>query len=314
MLYDSATNAPQKLVSQASGPPVQPRFVSAHRVAYIETTSQGTSRIMSLDLSTRTPTVVVSATGLVPAFAYTHDGSTLAYLVHDPLTGNAALHWHRGTQDTTYPLNHIPGRGVSRDDELRLEYSSDDHYLLMLDTFVGEQGQAPETGQFIVFRADHTVAFVPPSGTSSNATHAAWSKKGNRLYYRDATGVRTWDPEVPQVGTLVAGLHWYDPSPSADGHWIAYTDVDRQNVPRAKLYDLDVGHTVDATMESRSHPAFVTPESLWYLEETPCTSECLGGPFQASGKVFAYNLTTKTESVLPFTDVVELSDLQVLTS
>ena len=189
VLYDSASSAPQKLVSLSAGTPAQPRFISDHEIAYIETTNQGTSRIMKMDLATRQPVVDLSASAYVPAFAYKHDGSTLAYLLHNPSTGKAALHWRTNGQDTPYALNSVPGRGVGPDDEVRLQYSPDDKYLLMVDTFVGQQDQAPETGQFIVFRADNTLAFVP---ASTNATHAVWSKQSNRLYYRDASGIRCW--------------------------------------------------------------------------------------------------------------------------
>ena len=311
MLYDSASSAPQKLVSIASGTPAQPRFISDHEIAYVETTNQGTSRIMKLDLATRQPVLDLSAAGYVPAFAYKHDGSTLAYLLHDAATGKAALHWRTNGQGTSYGLNSVPGRGVGPDDELRLQYSPDDKYLLMVDTFVGHQAQAPETGQFIVFRADHTVAFVPPSGTSTNATHAAWSKQTNRLYYRDASGIRSWDAEVHAVDTVVPGVHWYEPSPSADGHWIAYTTIDAQSVPHVTLLDLTNAQSIDVGTQPRSHAVFVSASTILYLEEAPCTTECLGGGYQTTGKILTYNLTTKTESALPITDVNNLSDLAV---
>jgi dipeptidyl aminopeptidase/acylaminoacyl peptidase len=312
VLYDSASSAPQKLVSIPAGTPAQPRFVSDHEIAYVETTNQGTSRIMKLDLTSRQPVVDLSAPAYVPAFAYKHDGSALAYLLHDPSTGKAALHWRTNGHDTTYGLNNVPGRGVGPDDEVRLQYSPDDKYLLMVDTFVGQQAQAPETGQFLVFRADKTVAFVPPSGTSTNATHAVWSKQTNRLYYRDASGIRTWDAEVHSVGTLVSGVHWYEPSPSADGRWIVYTTIDALSVPHVKLLDLSTAGSSDVSAQApRSHAIFVGANTIFYLEEAPCTTECLGGGYQSTGKILTYSLTTKAESALPITDVNMLSDLAV---
>src|SRR5205823_3765402 len=174
--------------------------------------------------------------GYIPAFAYSHDGSLLAYLVHEA-AGKAVLHVRRNGQETSLALNPIVGRGVGRDDELRLEYAPDDKYLLMVDTFVGNQGQAPETGQFLVLRsADNTVAFLPPAGVSSNATMATWARRSDRLYYRDAIGVRTWDG-VPSVGTLASGLHWFDPAASMDGRWLAFVDIDAQSAPHVRLYD-----------------------------------------------------------------------------
>ena len=311
LLYDSASNTPQQLVSLGAGVAPEAHFVSAQKIAYVET-SVISSRIMTIDLSTRASGADVTVSGYVPAFAYSHDGSMLAYLLHDS-ANKPSLHVRRGGHETILNLNAIAGRGVGRDDELRLEYSPDDKYLLMVDTFIGNQGQAPETGQFLVLRtADNTVAFLPPSGTSANATMATWARHSNRVFYRDAVGVRTWDAEVHSVGTLAGGLHWYDPAPSPDDRWLAYTDIDTQFVPRVKLYDLHGGgQTATTSPAPRSHPIFITADTIWYLEEVACTGECMGGPSQPSGKVFAYSLTSKSETSLPFSDVHSLSQLSV---
>jgi hypothetical protein len=183
----------------------------------------------------------------------------------------------------------------------------------MVDTFVGNQGQAPETGQFLVLRTgDLSVAFVPPSGVSSNATMATWARQTNRLYYRDAVGVRSWDADVHSVGTLASALHWYDPAASPDDRWLAFTDIDSGFVPRVKLYDLRGQQTAGTVTAPRSHPIFVTADTIWYLEEQVCTSECLGGPSQPSGKVLAYDMKSRSETALPFSDVRSLSQLAVV--
>ena len=266
---------------------------------------------MTVDLSTRASSTEVTANGYIPAFAFSHDGALLAYLVHDP-SGNPSLHVRRNGQEISLKLNSIQGRGTGRDDELRLEYAPDDKYLLMVDTFVGNQGQAPETGQFLVLRSgDNTVAFLPPAGVSSNATMATWARHSDRLYYRDAIGVRTWDAGSTSVGTLVTALHWYDPAVSADDRYIAYTDIDTQFVPHVKTLDLQGNHVSPTASAARSHPIFLTAATIWYLEEQRCQSECLAGPSQSSGRVFAYNLTSKSETSLPFTDVHNLSQLAV---
>jgi hypothetical protein len=310
-LYDSASSTPQQLVALGTGAPPEPRFISSQKIAYADRSNPAAARIVSFDLSTRASTTEATASGDVPAFAYSHDGAMLAYLVHDQ-AGKASLHVRRGGKDTTLNLNAIPGRGVGRDDELRLEYASDDKYLLMVDTFVGNQAQAPQTGQFLVLRAaDNTVAFLPPSGVSANATMAAWAARRDRLYYRDAVGVRTWDAGVPSVGTLASGVHWYDPAASADDHWLAFVDVDAQSAPHVRLYDTETNQVTGTVSAARSHPILITADTLWYLEERSCQSECLGGPFQTSGKVLAYSLKNKSETALPFSDVHNLSQLAV---
>jgi hypothetical protein len=159
--------------------------------------------------------------------------------------------------------------------------------------------------------ADLSVAFVPPSGVSSNATMATWARHMDRLYYRDAVGVRTWDAEVHSVGTLATGLHWYDPASSPDERSLAFTDIDSGFVPHVKVFDLQSRQTAATVTGSRSHPIFVGQDTIWYLEEQACASECLGGPSQTSGKVFAYDLKTRAETALPFSDVHSLSQLAV---
>ena len=311
-LYDSASSTPQQLVALGAGAPPEARFISPQKVAYVDNSS-GPARIISLELGTRAKVTEVTANGYVPAFAYSHDGSMLAYLLHDNSgAGKPSLHVRRGGQDTSMSLNAIPGRGIGRDDEVRLEYAPDDKYLLMVDTFVGNQGQAPETGQFLVLRtADNSAAFVPPSGISSNATMATWARHSDRLYYRDAVGVRTWDAGTTSVGTLATALHWYDPAAAADDRSLAFTEIDNSSVPHVRLYDLQSKQPAATAVAARSHPIFITGDAIWYLEEQACVSECLGGPSQTSGRVLSYSVKSKSETALPFTDVHNLSQLSV---
>lgn len=315
-LYDSASSTPQQLVSLSTGAPAEARFISPQKIAYLDNPNAGPARIISLELATRATSTEVTVNGYVPAFAYSHDGSLLAYLLHDTSgSGKASLHVRRGGQETTLSLNTVPGRGIGRDDEVRLEFAPDDKYLLMVDTYVGNQGQAPQTGQFLVIRsADNTVAFVPPAAISSNATMATWARHKDRLYYRDAVGVRTWDAGVAGVGTLATALHWYDPAAAADDRWLAFTQIDNSSVPHVRLYDLQSNQVMATGAAARSHPIFMSGDTIWYLEEQACASECLGGPSQTSGRVLAYSLTSKSETALPFTDVHTLSQLSVVSS
>src|SRR3989442_2562061 len=163
-LYDSASSTPQQVVALGAGPPPDARFISSQKIAYADRTNPASTRIVSFDLSTRASATEATAGGDIPAFAYSHDGAALAYLVHDQ-AGKASLHVRRGGKDTTLNLNAIPGRGVGRDDELRLEDAPADKDLLIVDTLFGNHAHAPETRPVLVLRAaDNTVAFLPPSG------------------------------------------------------------------------------------------------------------------------------------------------------
>jgi Tol biopolymer transport system component len=309
LLYDSATGNPQRLVSLPSGAPPRPRFVSSGKIAYIDTSSAGTSRILTYDLASRNVSLEVAANGLIPAFAYNRDGSALAYLVHDATSGRARLQVRVNAEEKSVLLNAVPGRGVSRDDDLWLEFGPDGRYLMMVDTFVGNQAQSPQTGQFLVLRPDNSVAFLPPAGTSANATMGIWGRSEAKIYYRDNSGIRSWAAGVPSLETVAGGLRWYDPSPSPDGTWIAFTELGQNSAAQVKLLNLQTRAIVALPSPGRSHPLFVSSDTVWYLEEIPCVSECLQGPYRTSGKVFSYNLTTKTETVLPFADISQLSDI-----
>src|SRR5256885_14767233 len=122
---------------------------------------------------------------------------------------------------------------------------------------------------------------------------ATGARHNNLLFYRDAVGVRTWDTEVRSVGTLANGLHWYDPAPSPDDRWLAYTAIDSQFVPRVKIYDLHANQSATTSPAPRSHPIFITADIIWYLEEVAYTAVRMGGPSQPPGKVVAYSLTGK---------------------
>src|SRR5437763_232720 len=110
---------------------------------------------------------------------------------------------------------------------------------------------------------------------------------------------------------LATALRCYGPAASPDAGWLAFTDFAAQFVPRVRLSDLRHNQAIPPVAAARSHPIFVTADTIWYLEEQPCQSECLGGPSQPSGKVLAYSLTSKSETALPFSDVHNLSQLAV---
>jgi hypothetical protein len=126
--------------------------------------------------------------------------------------------------------------------------------------------------------------------------------------------VRTWDAGATSVGTLATALHWYDPAAASDDRWLAFTEIDNRSVPHVQLYDLQSNRVVATAAAARSHPIFITGDTIWYLEEQACASECLGGPSQTSGKVLGYSLKSKSETALPFSDVHSLSQLSVFSN
>lgn len=214
-----------------------PKFISPNEIGYgiASSTSNPNVNVTAIQrLSLKPggkPITVATVQGNVLDVAWSPDGSSVAYLAY-PDGGNQL--WLKAGTAKPKPLTPvIPlfGRDVFPDDQTIVRFSPDGKYVLMVDTFVS--GAAPtleKMAEFQVLSAQNgSLIWVPPSalGVSGSKvgpyiTMAAWSQTSDRLYYRDPTGVHTWDPPKT-VGTLAAKLVWYSPSVSPDGSLVAFT-------------------------------------------------------------------------------------------
>ena len=230
------------------------RFISRTEFGYLTNSSSndpihGTTQIARHVLSNVPPVVVVSVQGDVMDFAWSPDGSTLAYLLYtEDANGAANQLWLKvGSAAPRALTPPIPlfGRGGSADDQILVRFSHDGKYLLMVDTWVS--GAAPASPDQAVLQVhsvpDGGLVWVPPSALAASGnklgsfvTMAAWSHQSDRVYYRDPAGVHSWDP-TGTVSTIGAGLVWYSPSVSPDDRLVAYT-VDAGGQPHIEVRDL----------------------------------------------------------------------------
>lgn len=197
----------------------------------------GTTSIERMGLIDRRAVIVTSFQGDALDVAWSPDGSSVAYLAYTYApnlgSGDANRLWIKvGAADpqALTPLIPLFGRDGSVDDENIVRFSSDGHYLLMVDTFVS--GAAPSSPDQAVLQVhsvpDGALVWVPPSAldVSGNkfgpyVTMAAWSHQSNRLYYRDNAGVHSWEPGgAPAMFALGAPWRW--PSLSPDDSLLAY--------------------------------------------------------------------------------------------
>ena len=298
------------------------RFISGTEIGYVTLSlnnlTEGTSVISRMNLADLKPVFVVAVQGYVMDLAWSPDGSSVAYLVQVNApglgSGSANQLWLKAGDAeprAITPLMPLFGRGGSTSDETIVLFSRDGKYLLMVDTFV--DGPAPASPDLAHFQVRSMPAgnllWVPPSALTTGdkigfsfVTMAAWSRTSDRLYYRDQTGVHTWDPPS-SVGTLVAGLSWFSPSVSPDGRFVAYA-VNMGDQPHVEVRDL-VSNKVQVIPGVRGAPLFVGG-SMFFQAEYVLGQQGPGPPYVQTGRDFVFDLRTNVETPLPVT--VNLTD------
>ena len=140
-----------------------------------------------------------------------------------------------------------------------------------------------------------------------NLGSAFWGRTGHQLFLSGSSPTQTWTPESG-VTPLSGATRWsYLPGLSPDGKQVAFTAYTGPGENQLRVYSYDVPTDTTRTLvdRSRSQVLFVKSGWVWYLEEAACdTSRPLPGcgPWGTapSGKVFAMNLTSGTESEVVF--------------
>jgi hypothetical protein len=272
------------------------RFYSATEISYVPysglTTPTGTpSRLVRTDVTHQsTQTYATAASGTIEAWDWSPDGKTLAYFAGGQL-------WLKTGNQSAAPIASFQGqggRGGGWDDEIAIRFSPSGTYFVLVHTVT-----IPNT--FQIRRAtDGAVVWSSPSTdvrAPGFATMAVWSRGVDRLWFRDGSGVRRWDPSGT-VTTMVPGLKWYEPSISPDGGTIAYVVVDAQVNPRVELLDLPSLKVQALPSPLRWGPMFVSTGLLLYVRAQ-------GGGVPGQG-VLAYNLTTRLETALPYAELLDV--------
>jgi WD40 repeat protein len=301
------------------------RFISSTEVGYAITTSlwnqPGGARsvIARMSWTDLKPAVVADVPGDVMDFAWSPDGSSLAYLLYTsaPGIGSGAgnqlwLKTGDAAPRALTPLIPLYGRGGSISDQILVRFSRDGKYLLMVDTFVsGPLPDSPEHASFQVRAMPAgNLVWVPPTALMYGdkigwkfVTMAAWSRNSDRLYYRDLDGVHTWDPPRA-VASMSPSLTWFSPSVSPDGRFIAYA-VNMTDQPHVEVRDL-VTNDVRVIRGPRGAPFFLANSQLFVAEYAPSTQQGPGvQAYSQTGKAFVIDLRTIVETGVPMMNPID---------
>ena len=290
LLYDPSTNTTETLLrSQLLD---EPRFVSSDRISYILN-----NQLIVRDLGSQHSEVVSDVGGLT-TYAWAPGGSPV-YL-SDGMDGDLLVAGS-GSAGKTLARWALGGEPPQAGAQFDIQFSHDGHYFVVVDTLAAGPAQSPEARRLQVRRANGELAFAPPdtSKTFPSASEPLWSAKDDVLYFQASDGIHAWDANSGTESLKLPGLRWYHPTASQDGQYLAYSTLDAAKVPSVEVYDLQ-RHTVVFSRKLRWGPLFVTADTLWYLEQSPCTQSCGAVNAKSTGKILAYQLSTGNAIELPF--------------
>lgn len=269
------------------------------------------ARTNLLDLTSE---VVVTVQGNILNFAWSPDGSTLAYIEDTGLPAGGAGGSHRlwlkqgdGAPRALTPLRPVFGRDGSIADQVGVMFSPDGNYLAMVDTYASVPGNTDNELAYFQVRAaltDWSLALVPGGGVAGagkgypTITMATWSSQVSTLYWHDAEGIESWDPHAGS-GIFIKGLTWYRPSVSPNGRLIAYTALDAQSKPHIEVRDLAAGTVRILPGTMRADPMFWS-DTVLLQRGSSANVGAPGPPYFSSGRVYAVDLSTNRESLMPF--------------
>ena len=299
-LYDVKLNKTSQVTR--GGTVRMPKWIDASHFSFIQ--SENTLRIV--DLKAGTTTDVFTAPDGIQAYGWSPDGQTVAYITTDA-SSYPHLRYRSvpdGATQSVATLAPAPGRGGVQSDDIRVQFSKDGSYVLLVYTpSGGGAGVPPEQSQFQVRSSDGTLAFSVDD--SRDPTMGLFSRDGRTVYFMDSGGVRAWTAGSGSTRTL-RKMQWFNPWASPDGSQIAFDTGYYSTKVRVKVLGLRALTVSTVSKPGRALPVFAGPDALWVQEIVAC-SGC-DGPVKLGAHVFSINTKTLAEKQLP---IQSLQDVDV---
>lgn len=274
--------------------PGQPRFASLHpgeTVRFVTTSDDGTeSRIWawySADPEDAQPeaSIPVGAAreiadpvaGRIGAADWSGGGS-LAYLTRNAnAEGPAELFVEVVSERRklwTFPA--WLGRGVSSDDELRIEWSPDGRHLLVVNTFV-DAAQERQDETLLVFDVETGERVLTRHGTL-----ARWEPDGKILYspLGDGADQRWRRMDLSGQEAILSVKGGTNPAVSPSGEWVAIERPDTSETIVVNLRREVAPRTIRGAA-----PLWFDDTTILTTETKPCGTDCLEHPTIDTGRV-----------------------------
>jgi len=302
-LYDVTNPLAPRLICTIAN--TSSHLLSGDTIEYLRPTAAGTTEVVVRSIATGVETTSVTLPFATGVAAWTPDGATVAFWQRVP-AGPSDYSDHIAVwlfaaghlaELYSYPLgigDCICRFGLPRP---VLSISPDGQYLVS-GWFAGK-GSAPLVAYRLSDRRQVTTF-------DSSVYDALWGETGHHAYLVGFTGltpccVESWTPESG-LASLPNAIQWFfGPSLSPGGTHVvftAYPDPSNQASPRVYEYDLTGQKTTMLIDQPRAEAVFVKDGWVWYGEEVACT-DCPGAT-EASGRIFAMQLSTHTESLVTF--------------
>jgi len=301
-LYDVKTNKTRQVTQ--GGTVSMPEWLDANHFSFV----QGGNTLKIADLKAASTTDVFTAPGGIQAYGWSPDGQTVAYIETDS-SAYPHLRYRSlsdGATQSVATLARAPGRGVAPSDQLKIQFSKDGAYVLVVYTPADGDPGTPvpaEQSQFQIRGSDGSLSFSVD--IDQDPTMGLFSRDGKTVYFMDKSGVQAWTAGSGATRTL-RHMQWFDPWQSPDGAFVAFDTGSFSTEARVKTFDLRAFTVKTISKPGRALPVVAGPQTVWAEQVLPCAGACDGPTL---GAVFAIDTKTLVETKLP---VQSLQDADVL--
>lgn len=289
-LYDVAANTATQI---AQGDAVRaPRFVTATKVSFLQGSDQAAT-LRLIDVNTKQVQDLFTAATGINAYAWSPDRSLVAYVTTDdesyPQIVFRQMEGEALTQSVS-TLARALGRGFSIDDQIRIEFSRDGAYVLVVYTPAdGEEGVDPTLDQSQLQVRDAGGGLAFGHALSDDPTMGVWSFDGRQIFYRARSVARTWVASSGDDFAIKGSVKWFNPSASPDNRTVFYDTGAISE--RVEVRAVNVRNGVKKTVSKPGyfHPVAADVRTVWAQRVTRCEPDCLE-PVIAAPEVVAITL------------------------
>ena len=294
-LYDVADPVHPRLVCRGNNTEVH--LVDANAMAYTKAvgnrffivrrnlTTGAESQVAQLRANPNLTTIAWTSNGLLQLYTTAVQRTNGKWLVSVHL-------WSKGADRVLYTFESGVGDANGRwAATLMLEFSPDHAYIALSDSSF-----TPTSYNVRIFSVAGGRQRLVTATPGLHSLGGTWIAK-DRFVWATGTGkVMQWTPTGGAA--LLRSEHWFGPTSSSDGRWLAGTLLTDPSKPRVLIVPAGGGKTFQ-TSGLASSPGFVTPTVVWYAEEGPLTD---GGGIDTwpNGTVHAFDLTNESDRVVQF--------------